>query len=63
MIFEKSATGGEEHRGCYTGIRYPGLVMTCLQHLAIVQTSTLLSFGLALTPDTNPRGALKIWSR
>ena len=59
----KSATGGEERRNCYTGITAPGLVMTCLRHLAIVRTSILLSFRLALMPDTSPRGVLKAWSR
>lgn len=32
MIVEKSPTGREEHRCCYTGITDPGLVMTCLRH-------------------------------
>ena len=59
----KPATGGEEHRNCYTSITAPRLAMTCLRHLAIVRMSILLSFGLALTPDTSPRGVLKAWSR
>ena len=59
----KPATGGEEYRNCYTGITALGLVMTYLRHLAIMRMSILLSFGLALTPDTSPQGVLKVWSR